>query len=304
MPVARFDPDRPAAVESHHSMLRRVRCIGGRVTARVDLRTPLRVRRGDPPVHADVGPAPARWSAGPTPSGSAPPRPVDGAADQVVADVGPGRGRGGVDRGGVDAGRGRRPVRRRRSAAAMAERLADTISFWENWFDRCCSYDGEHHRKVHRSALILKALTYAPTGAVVAAGTTSLPEWIGGERNWDYRFTWIRDATLTLSSLVDPRLARRGRRLQGLARTDRRGPSRGSADHVPRHRRTAAPRGRARPSRRPPRLGAGAHRQRRRRPAPARLLRPAHGGRPPVRPSRAESSRRPTATFLHPASPT
>jgi GH15 family glucan-1,4-alpha-glucosidase len=85
--------------------------------------------------------------------------------------------------------------------ADMATRLTETISFWEDWLERC-NYEGDHERRVHRSALILKGLTYAPTGAVVAAGTTSMPEWIGGGRNWDYRFTWIRDATLTLASLA------------------------------------------------------------------------------------------------------
>jgi GH15 family glucan-1,4-alpha-glucosidase len=84
---------------------------------------------------------------------------------------------------------------------AMARRLSETVSFWEAWLARC-GYEGDHQRRVHRSALVLKALTYAPTGAVVAAGTTSLPEWVGGARNWDYRFTWIRDATLTLASLA------------------------------------------------------------------------------------------------------
>jgi GH15 family glucan-1,4-alpha-glucosidase len=83
----------------------------------------------------------------------------------------------------------------------MKGRLADTISYWESWLSRC-TYAGDHERRVHRAALVLKALTYAPTGAVVAAGTTSFPEWIGGTRNWDYRFTWIRDATLTLASLA------------------------------------------------------------------------------------------------------
>ena len=81
-----------------------------------------------------------------------------------------------------------------------ARLLDDTIGFWRNWL-QACEYDGNRKADVQRSALVLKALTYAPTGAVLAAATTSLPEEIGGERNWDYRYTWVRDATLTLTSL-------------------------------------------------------------------------------------------------------
>jgi GH15 family glucan-1,4-alpha-glucosidase len=82
----------------------------------------------------------------------------------------------------------------------MEEHLEETVDFWRKWAS-ICTYDGEYRDDVLRSALTLKALTYAPSGGLVAAATTSLPEDVGGERNWDYRFTWIRDATFALYAL-------------------------------------------------------------------------------------------------------
>ena len=80
--------------------------------------------------------------------------------------------------------------------------LSSTEAFWTEWASRCRS-GGEWSEAVIRSLVTLKALTYAPTGGIVAAATTSLPERIGGARNWDYRFCWLRDATLTLLALMN-----------------------------------------------------------------------------------------------------
>ncbi|MBI5289982.1 MAG: glycoside hydrolase family 15 protein, partial [Chloroflexi bacterium] len=83
---------------------------------------------------------------------------------------------------------------------SLRRRLSETVAFWHDW-SALCTYRGAYRDQVLRSALTLKALTHAPTGALVAAATTSLPERIGGGRNWDYRFTWIRDATFALYAL-------------------------------------------------------------------------------------------------------
>ena len=87
------------------------------------------------------------------------------------------------------------------SEGESAELFDRTVDYWRGWISRC-TYTGRWREMVHRSALVLKLMTYDPTGAIVAAPTCSLPEDPGGERNWDYRFTWIRDAAFTLYGLM------------------------------------------------------------------------------------------------------
>src|SRR5207302_10478499 len=78
----------------------------------------------------------------------------------------------------------------------------ETEKFWNEWCSHC-THDGDYHDLIVRSLITLKALTFGPTGGIVAAPTTSLPEKLGGMRNWDYRFCWLRDATFTLLALMN-----------------------------------------------------------------------------------------------------
>ena len=154
-----------------------------------------------------------------------------------------------------------------RPGEATAE-FAETVDFWRRWLAQS-TYRGRWREMVARSALTLKLLTYMPTGAIVAAPTTSLPEAIGGARNWDYRYTWIRDAAFTLYGFLRLGFTDEAGAFMGWLeqRIGAPAPSgrRPAADHV-RHRRPRAPAGvRAAPLRGLPRLEAGAHRQRRRR---------------------------------------
>ena len=93
------------------------------------------------------------------------------------------------------------PVPRVWSQDELVERLADTVAGWRSWSDIHQAYDGPWQELVHTSGRVLQALTFYPTGAIVAAPTTSLPETPGGGRNWDYRYSWVRDASLTMDAL-------------------------------------------------------------------------------------------------------
>jgi len=87
------------------------------------------------------------------------------------------------------------------SEAEIRDAFEHTVEYWRRWLAQS-RYQGRWRETIHRSALTLKLMTYAPTGAVVAAPTTSLPEHVGGGRNWDYRYTWIRDASFSLYALL------------------------------------------------------------------------------------------------------
>ena len=98
-----------------------------------------------------------------------------------------------VDAGGA-AGAGLDPGR-------AADRLAATVAAWRSWSELHQNYDGPWRDLVHHSGRVLQGLTFQPSGAIVAAATTSLPEDVGGERNWDYRYSWVRDASFTMEAL-------------------------------------------------------------------------------------------------------
>lgn len=87
------------------------------------------------------------------------------------------------------------------SESEATDTFKSTVDYWRRWLAKC-TYTGRWREIVHRSALVLKLLTFNPTGAIVAAPTCSLPEGVGGERNWDYRYTWVRDAAFTLYALM------------------------------------------------------------------------------------------------------
>jgi GH15 family glucan-1,4-alpha-glucosidase len=201
MPVEQSDPSEPRHVKSHAAIMRRARCTAGVVEARVRVAPRYeygsflpRFRQTSPHAAEIVGGADALYVHAS--------RPIQATDEAVTAGLLLNQG----DEVWIDAvwrpsyepkTQTLDPVEHAREGA---RRLEATIAYWRTWLARCW-YDGVHREAVRRSALALKAMTYAPSGAIIAAPTTSLPEEIGGRRNWDYRYTWIRDATLTLTSL-------------------------------------------------------------------------------------------------------
>ena len=143
------------------------------------------------------------------------------------------------------------------------EAFEHTVEYWRRWLAQS-PYEGRWRETIHRSALTLKLMTYQPTGAIVAAPTTSLPEQLGGGRNWDYRYTWIRDAAFSLYALLLLGFTEEAASFMGWLterfREPRPARPRPATDHV-RDRRPLRPRGdRARPPRGLPWLAAGQNR--------------------------------------------
>jgi len=151
------------------------------------------------------------------------------------------------------------------TALDVAMTLETSQQQWQEWADRC-PYDGPHREAVIRSLLVLRLLTQTSTGGIVAAPTTSLPEDFGGERNWDYRYCWLRDASLTLEALLGSGFVKETKLWRRWHPGDRGRPA-GHADHVCRGRRPRAAGARAGPPPRVCRVEAGPDRQRRGDPA-------------------------------------
>ncbi|MFL5348717.1 MAG: glycoside hydrolase family 15 protein [Hyalangium sp.] len=199
MPI-RFGRGRGPRVGTPHSLLRRVRCVGGEVMTRVVVAPRFEYGAFAPSVRLTsartaelVGGADALWVTAT--------RPLVAYESALRAHW---RLRAGEE-AWVEAAWTpsliERAAEEMPDLATLRQRLEDTVAFWRDWISRC-AYEGEYTRQVRRSALVLKALTYLPSGAIVAAPTTSLPEEPGGVRNWDYRYTWLRDTALTLISLM------------------------------------------------------------------------------------------------------
>jgi GH15 family glucan-1,4-alpha-glucosidase len=186
-----------AGIAPMREVLRRVECIEGDARLCVEISPKPDYGRRKPRLERR-GPRSWTWSWGNEWLRLAPECELTPAGDAVVGDI--------ALRGGQEvwmslvSSKGEIGVHAPLGAAAV-QRLESTLEWWRDWSGRA-RYEGPHRKEVLRSALVLKLLTYCLSGAVVAAPTTSLPEALGAERNWDYRYCWLRDAALTMRALT------------------------------------------------------------------------------------------------------
>jgi GH15 family glucan-1,4-alpha-glucosidase len=185
------------APPNYHQIIRRVSTVAGRVSFRLECFPAFNYARDKHEIHPF--PQGATFVSPSTSIGLAAPVPLTIEGTGVVAEFS-------LPRGNTATFFLRQADRGSEANLLIPEKTGDiafreTIDYWKLWMSQS-RYTGRWREMVHRSALVLKLLTYAPTGAVVAAATTSLPEEIGGVRNWDYRFCWIRDASFTLYALM------------------------------------------------------------------------------------------------------
>ena len=203
--VVDFMPVAGAIASSTHRIVRAVRCVRGQMKFAVDIAPRFDYGREAHQTHLTEDGAVFEGAAGTSMTVHLVREPEDERIAQVRVDsdgdvhaevtLRAGQMRGLMVETGT-AG----PVRQVRVAEAW-RLLDETIDFWETWLAQS-TYSGRWLEELNRSAITLKLMTYAPTGGLVAAPTAGLPEQIGGERNWDYRFTWVRDASFSVYSLL------------------------------------------------------------------------------------------------------
>ena len=196
MPVG-FDADSA----SYHQLHRRVRCVRGTVRLAMTCRPAFdygraahQVQVADGVAIFDAGNGKDRFSL----ATNAPLQIQDGGGVSAEFVLEEGQSKTFIFQNDDGAGT---PAAIPASEAEAKEPFERTVKFWQDWLSSC-TYRGRWRERVERSALALKLLTYEPTGAIVAAPTTSLPEVIGGSRNWDYRYAWVRDAAFTVYAFV------------------------------------------------------------------------------------------------------
>ncbi|HET7516288.1 MAG TPA: glycoside hydrolase family 15 protein, partial [Actinomycetes bacterium] len=188
--------DSPERVTDRHRLVRAVRCVRGRVRLRLACAPRFDYGRQDHELELTAEGAVFRTPALTlTLHGPAGGLERDGDGVRAAIELGAGQ----VDGVVLESAAGGPP--RRPAPEELLELFNETTRFWRGWLARC-RYQGRWREMVNRSAITLKLMTYAPTGALVAAPTAGLPELVGGERNWDYRYTWIRDGSFSVHALL------------------------------------------------------------------------------------------------------